>query len=1091
MPRPGCHPEVEAFRDTVTVHIGLLGTLQVEDASGRPVRVGGQRVRALLIVLVLDAGRVVPARTLIERLWGDSREPPADAANALQSLVSRLRAALRDVAPIETSPAGYRLALAPQDIDVNAFEAVAREGARSLADGDPATAARLLAEALDMWRGPALADVADASFALATVRRLEELRAAAELDRTEAELLLGVDVIAGLQSLTAADPLAERPRALLMHALAETGRRAEALAQYQEIRELLADRLGVDPSSRLEQVYLGILRQDRSRAERTPVSAAGLLSKRPSPAVPAASASFRRSSPAWLTSFVGREDDVSGVLTRLAGDRLVTVTGPGGVGKTRLAAEVSSRLTGPACFAELAPVTDPGDVARAVLGALGLGPRRFVMGSAETADPLARLCDALTGQQLVLVLDNCEHVISAAAALAARVLAECPRVRIMATSREPLRIGGEALWVLPPLPDPAATELMRDRALAVRPGFEVTGANADVVTRICRALDGMPLAIELAAAWLRILTPAQLADRLDDRFALLTGGSRTALPRHQTLRAVVDWSWGLLSEDERVLARRLAVFPVGTTLAAAEDVCAGSPLPRDAVLPALSGLTAKSILVVTDDQDGTPRYRMLETVRAYCLQRLAGAAEDESTRRAHADYYLGRAETGDPRLRTAGQAPWLREFTAEQDNMHAALRAAIACGDTQTALRFVRALAYYWVQHGRGEGHALAAEVLAMPAAGLERSQRTSEARVICAFLATGPVWDLGAVRPALTAAIADLAECSAGGTEIHPIAALVEPMLALHDGDPERALALFRRYATSPDPLLRASGLFYGASFSSRMGRVHAAEADCRAALDGFLAVGDRFMIALALMSLAEYAELRADHEAALAMLTEGRAAGAEIGDWADMWYFDGMLAAVRARMGDIGGARGDVAEAARRTAAMGSASEDASTWLNSVATEISCRAGDLGEARRRCENVLAALAGKPAAWWRSYQIAASVRLAMVTLALGDAAGCRGLLGESLRLAADWYEHPPLATVLDAIAAYLLSAGDADAGIAAELLGAAHAIRGSFDESSLDAPAARRTAGEILGATAFNSAYAAGRALARDDAVAVAQSRI
>jgi DNA-binding SARP family transcriptional activator len=488
------------FRDTESVRVGLLGTLQVTDEADREVRVGGQRMRALLILLALDANRVVPSYELIERLWGDgdAADQPADAVNALQSLVSRLRVALHEKGVIESSPVGYRLAVPPANVDATAFEACARAGADALASGDPAGAARILRDALDLWRGPALADVADASYAVAPARRLAELRAAATLDRIEADLLLAVDVVPELRSLTAADPLAERPRALLMRALAAAGRQAAALAEYSEIRALLADQLGVDPSPRLQQVHLDILRQENHFPERSPLS----------PIPP-------RSSPTWLTSFVGRDDDVPGILKKLAEDRLVTLTGPGGVGKTRLAAEVTARLTVPACFAELAPVTDPADVPRAVLGAIGMGSRVLGLAAAEAATaaaPLDRLCDALARREAVLVLDNCEHVVAAAAELAARVLATCPRVRIVATSREPLRIDGEALWVLPPLavpPVPAASApsappadansdisdiscspavwLLRDRAVAVRPGFEVTAANADAIARICRA----------------------------------------------------------------------------------------------------------------------------------------------------------------------------------------------------------------------------------------------------------------------------------------------------------------------------------------------------------------------------------------------------------------------------------------------------------------------------------------------------------------------------------------------------------------------------------------------------------------------------
>ncbi len=596
------------------VRVSVLGPLEVTDPAGHPVRVGGHRVRALLILLALEAGRVVPAHALIERLWGDDR--PADAANALQSLVSRLRVALRQAAipdgVLESSPAGYRLAVPPGAVDAIAFESQARAGRQALARGAAQEAAALLRPALGAWRGSALTDVAGEEFALAPAARLAELHDAATLDRIEADLVLGAAdaaLVGELRELTAGDELAERPAALLMRALAAAGRQAEALAAYQQVRDRLADRLGVDPSPPLEQAYLAVLRQEVPQAAAPPATAPPASATAPPAYVPAQAASSAgvletalagtageagqaaqgTSVPRPPTSFVGRDDDLAGLLKRLAAERLVTLTGPGGVGKTRLAAEAAARLAGPAWFAELAPVTDPAEVPYAVLDALGLRERSIAHRASDTAgDAAGRLCAFLADRDAVLVLDNCEHVIDAAAALAARLLAGCPRVRILATSREPLQIPGEALQVVAPLAIPSETDvpvitsanpavrLLADRAAAVLDGFELSEANAAAVARICRTLDGMPLAIELAAPWLRTLTPAQLAERLDDRFALLTGGSRIALPRHQTLRAVVDWSWNLLSDQERALARRLAVFPAGATLAAAEQVCAPS-----------------------------------------------------------------------------------------------------------------------------------------------------------------------------------------------------------------------------------------------------------------------------------------------------------------------------------------------------------------------------------------------------------------------------------------------------------------------------------------------------------------------------------
>ena len=819
------------------LRIGLLGPLQVRDEAGRLVSVGGRQLRVLFTLLALNAGRVLSAGTMTEQIWPD--DPPGNPGNALQTLVSRLRAELRLAGVghvIESHPAGYRLAVPSEAVDVTIFETLAAQGRRALADADPQTAARTLRDALLAWRGQPLADAAGCDFADVAAARLTELRSSVLTDRIEADLALGegASLVGELRGLLAADPLAERPRAMLMRALYTAGRQAEALAVYAEARELLADRLGVDPSAQLQQVYLRILRGEEGSGTVAPDRL--LYPERTVPPAPGPPSAPLGQSP--LTSFVGRDEDVARVLKNLRAARLVTLTGPGGVGKTRLATEASGRLPKAAWFVPLAPVTDPAEVTYAVLDVLGIREFMIARRAAEPGTgPLDRLTAALAGRDEVLILDNCEHVIEAAAALAGLVLAACPRIRIVATSRQPLRIDGEILCPVLPLPVPPApsaavgsavqvasygsARLLRDRAAAVRPDFELDGANAEAVTRICRSLDGMPLAIELAAVWLRMLTPAQLAERLDDRFALLTGGSRTALPRHRTLRAVVDWSWDLLSAAEQVLARRLAVFPDGATLAVAERVCADDLLPSAQVLPALSGLVDKSIIGADrSHDDASPRYRMLETVRAYGLERLAEAGEETAARAAFIAYYLNLAETADPELRAANQRHWLRELAAEQDNMHAALRWAIASQDADTALRLVRALGWYWMLRGQpGEPEVLARQALALEPR--ERSPRIAEARVVGALTAVGTSWDMDAMMPVLAAALADFAEQSPDAVSNHPIVAMGEPMVAVYERDPERALAVFDRYATAPDPWVRAAGPLMRSTFGGMLGRL------------------------------------------------------------------------------------------------------------------------------------------------------------------------------------------------------------------------------------------------------------------------------
>jgi predicted ATPase len=830
---------------------------------------------------------------------------------------------------------------------------------------------------------------------------------------------------------------------------------------------------------------------------------------------------------------------VVGVLKQLAAERLVTLTGPGGVGKTRLAVEAAGRLTGggfawlagSASFVALAPLTEPSEVPHAVLDALGLRERSIARRGADgAADPIERLCAALAERDALLILDNCEHVIEPAAILVSRLLADCPGVRVLATSREPLRIGGESLYVVAPLPvppdaDPAdlasrrwpetdpssfpAVRLFADRAASVLPDFQLDAGIAASVAQICRTLDGMPLAIELAVPWLRTLTPAQLAERLDDRFALLTGGSRASLPRHQTLRATVDWSWQLLSEPERVLARRLAVFPGSATLAAAEQVCA-DPVPfpvgrppaagraddagrlcRAGVLTALSGLVGKSILTMAEASgDAAPRYRMLETVRAYALERLTEAGEADTVRNALACFFCELAETADPLLRTADQMRWFRLLSAEQDNTHAALRWAVARGDAGTALRLVRALGYYWVQLGHGEGDGLAREVLALTPPD-PPTKATAEARVICAMLAAGWSYDLESVKEQLIEAVAGIAAWADDPGDLHPLAAMGEPLLLQFTGGREQVEALYDRYATAGDPWLRAMGRFYRAQHASEMGRVDGVEEELRVALREFRAMGERWGIALVLTILADVIDLRADDAATIAALEEAVAIGRELNAWGDLSYVEARLALVRARSGDLARARGELDRIGRAALAR-RGQIDIDRWVTFMRAELAWREGDPAVVVDCCTQVLAAFDSYQAVWWEALRARIRSRLALAVLAQGDEARCRELLDAALRAAAAWTEHPALAGVLDACACYTLrraglaptvglapTAGPAPtavtagrAELAARLLGAAHAVRGAFDESSLDAPQARAAARDTLGPAAFDAAY-------------------
>jgi predicted ATPase/DNA-binding SARP family transcriptional activator len=693
------------------VRYRILGTTQALRSDGTPVPVGGARLRALLTVLALRPGRAVPAGLLVEEVWTGA--PPADAPGALQALVGRLRRAL-GAGAVESADGGYRLAAVADDVDLHRFERLTGEGLRALADGDAAKAAAVLDDALALWQGPPLADLPDRTGESARweTRRLDARRA-----RLTAAVALG-EAEQHLPELTALcdlHPLDEPLQALRLRALRAVGRPAQALVAYEAVRRLLADRLGSDPGPELRALHAELLAvADDGAPARTPGAVdprdtgAGTADT-PAGTAPGPSSAPRTPPPgnlrARLTSFVGRDGDIAALRRDLGAARLVTLLGPGGAGKTRLSQEageaVAGELPGGVWLAELAPVRDPDAVPEAVLTALGAretvlrGAGAEEMRAATDAhrdDPVTRLVEHCARRRMLLILDNCEHVVDAAARLAEELLARCPGLTVLATSREPLGIAGESLRPVEPLPQPYALELLADRGAAARPGFRPED-DPEAAAEICRRLDGLPLAIELAAARLRMLTLRQIADRLDDRFRLLTSGSRTVLPRQQTLRAVVDWSWELLDDEERGVLRRLSVFAGGCDLAAAEAVCG------PAALDALGSLVDKSLVVAAPAETGDGaemRYRLLETVAEYAGARLDESGERPDTERAHLVHYRELARTTDPLLRGAGQRAAVARFQQEYENFRTALRRAVDARAEQDALCLVLSLIWYW-----------------------------------------------------------------------------------------------------------------------------------------------------------------------------------------------------------------------------------------------------------------------------------------------------------------------------------------------------------------------------------------------------------
>lgn len=701
----GVHSENGGVLAEVTIRV--LGPVEVQ-APGHPAMSPAPSVRALLARLALDPGRVVSVDALTDALWGE--QLPADAANALQTRVSKLRRAMTgagfDGTVIGTRAPGYLLALPPAAVDAHQFDQTAARGRAAAVAGDHRAALQHYTAALALWRGTALADMGDAEWASAERTRLTELRLGVVEDRLE--LLLGAgqhgEAIPELERLVAEHPLRERLYRLLMLALYRAGRQADALAVHQRLRHRLAEELGIDPSPDVQALAEAILRQQVPGASSAPPRG-----PEPAPAAPAAPAPDP-SVPRRLASFVGRDADLRTVSDQLRAARIVTLTGPGGVGKTTLALETARRTDATVAdtvhIVRLAALPADADVAEAFAGQLG------IQGAGTGSSAAHAVADHLRDRRVLLVVDNCEHVVDAAATIVEALLQNTADVRVLATSREALAVSGETQVAVGPLPVPDAQataadvvrapagRLFLDRARSVRPDFELDDGNAAAVAAICRQLDGIPLAIELAAARVKALPPAEIAARLRDTFALLTGGPRSSDARHRTLRATIDWSYDLLSQNERRLLRRLSVFHAGWTLDAAEQVCGFGGIEPADVADLLFRLVDRSLVVT---HPATGRFRLLVTIREYAAARLLDADEVETCRRRHLAHYLSVAEEHGSLVRFAG--PHWDRIAGDQDNLRAALELCLDTpGDLDSGFRLAAALVPFWSYGKRYEG---------------------------------------------------------------------------------------------------------------------------------------------------------------------------------------------------------------------------------------------------------------------------------------------------------------------------------------------------------------------------------------------------
>ncbi|MDQ7808681.1 BTAD domain-containing putative transcriptional regulator [Amycolatopsis sp. A133] len=1068
------------------LRITVLGTFRVTRGDA-VLPVPGARLQGLLVRLALAGGRAVEPGVLVDAVWGE--EPPSGPASALQTLVSRLRRALTpDGAAggvLVQVAGGYRLAVEPADVDAVRFEQLAATGREQLRAGDAEAACAALAEAVALWGEHAGAEPAVVAAVAPTVAtRLARLSVEAVADLAGAELALGraEAAAARLTGLLAEHPVHERAAALLMDALAAQGRQAEALAGYERVRQALADVLGADPGTALRERHLRLLRP----AEPVPdTPAAEPRRSRPSPL------------PAPLTSFIGRDDDLARIGALLAAGRLVTVVGPGGAGKTRLALEAARRhgrgYRDGVRLVDLAAVTEPAKIATAVLAGIGLrsGALFDARRRPEGAE-LDVLLGELGGRESLLLLDNCEHLIDAVAHLVATLLPRCPGLRVLATSREPLAVDGEALVPLASLALPApedgveqartaaAVRLFTERAAAVRPGFDVGETTLPDIVRVVRGLDGLPLALELAAARLRTLSLPELAGGLADRFRLLTTGSRTAPARHRTLRAVIAWSWDLLDEHERTVADRISVLPGGVTAASAAAVCAGTAVPAAGIPDLLAALVDRSLLQLAP---GTGRYRMLETIREYGIDRLTAAGELGTARDLAAVHFAELMARHDPELRGPGQLRAMETIGAEYDNTLAALRHRCATHDAAGAITLALSLTWYWQMFGRhSDADHWLGEALAVPGGG-----PTPERDCARAVYLLNRADILSGITAGQAAAdrveMRELAGRLLADRQLPGHYRVFGPVLLFLLED-KSAAALFRQLADGDDGWLSGLAHRFQAEIAENAGALDRVRVHVEAALARFRQAGDRWGQAATLpmrAQLRRYDEL----DGALADLGEARTLAGEFGSLSlgDQFYNDLRWIDLHLRRDDTGQAMAMIHAARER--ALRTPSVEMPVLIDAWEAGLRVRLGDLDRAEALLDAAERHLRGTTAFPSDHARALVGTARAACCLARDDRAGADKALHEAYAAALAAGDRPILALVTVGTAALAEALGrPAEAAV---LLGIAARLRGAHDHTDHRVRELTRRGRAALGEEGFAAAYAEGWELDVESAVAAA----
>lgn len=1032
----------------------------------------GTKLRSLLAALLVHEGRFVSTDRLIEDLWGD--DLPGNPLATLQNKVWQLRRALDNAEPgagsmVVHQQAGYVLRTEPGAVDADRFTTLTSQ---ARAATDPRTQAALFAEAMALWRGEPYIDFADLEFTRPAIALLNEQRIRAIEDHAEALHELGehAQLVEQLTDVVAQHPLRERLQATYLLALYRAGRQGEALHWYTQLQERLRSELGTGPGKELVELHLAMLDQNPALD--------------PAPAQ-ASTDGPPTNLPAPLTELIGRAEDIKAVSSSLLTERVVTLTGTGGVGKTRLALATAGRLrdsfpdgTFLVSLVHLEPDAGVAAVAEVVAGTLDVRDGIASGGArAQPASPADRLVEVLRTKRMLLVFDNCEHVIEAAAELIDVLVRSAPDLYVLPTSQEPLRVTGERVYYVAPLGVPgavsdtdlarsSAVELFVTRAAAASPGFALESGNAAAVASICRRLDGIPLALELAATQVRGMGVYELARALDDRFHLLTAGRRGAPERHQTLRATVDWSWELLSDAERAVLRRLAVHVNGCTLAGAEATCAGDDVEPAAVVELLARLVDRSLVTVTDGR----RYRLLAPVTAYCVEQLHAAGEFDEVRRRHGRYYLALAEEAEPHLRGHEQRHWLRRLDTENANLRAALETFLHADKAAEALRLVTALGWHWVLRGRlreGGWALAAAHAHPGPAPQGLRAEAAAWYSGIRLMLGERPAVGDDEIRG--NNADAGLARARwFRGAALYSFGDLAASEKEVH-----RALATFRSLG---DRWGIAAALWTRGFFSLLRGDFATLRRDCEQSDELFREVGDRWGQMQATGSLAELAELAGDYAQAERWHRDGLRTAEDLGLWADVPAKLVGLGRVAMFTGDYSRARKPL-ERAERLAA-----EQSNRYWEIVADANlgSCarREGDLGTAETHLRNAL-----------KSYQQIGHEPGVVNTLAeLGFVAEQRGDAAEALACHIAGFERASelgnqrsAALALEGLAGAQMVAGRPVR--AARLLGTAAALR---ERAEAPAPAPERpdieriteAVRDQLGAETFAAKFNAGRAL-------------